>query len=172
MEKLEIMKFIIEQPGLFIGLGFVIVATYLLPARVRWYVFTAGIAVVAFRTYQLAWAKKQLKKLDNERDSLKKQLQELREKSSELEKKHKELLSEKEGIENKRDDMKMKSRELDDKMSDLDANKEAQDADFDASKQRIADLNERAMAHMESYMAVIESVNRAEQLTAEIPESL
>lgn len=52
--------------GVIIGFGIVIVATFLLPAKIRWYVFTAGMGILIFRTWQIystgkkfeAWDKK------------------------------------------------------------------------------------------------------------------
>ena len=73
-----LIQLLTEEPGLFIGLGFVIVATIMLPARVRWYVFTAGTAIIAFRAYQIYWARGRIQKLDKERDQLRNELKGLR----------------------------------------------------------------------------------------------
>ncbi|MGD8595356.1 MAG: hypothetical protein PVF82_21190, partial [Gammaproteobacteria bacterium] len=87
------LSIVFSDPGLFIGLGFVILATVLLPARVRWYVFTAGIAIVAFRAYQLYWARGRLKELDKEREQLQGELKGLRDRHAELENTHKQLVA-------------------------------------------------------------------------------
>lgn len=69
------LTFILEHLGLLLGLGFVLVATAILPGRLRWYVLSAGLAVIAFRAYQLVSADKRLKKADEERKELQETLQ-------------------------------------------------------------------------------------------------
>jgi len=70
-----VLTFILEHLGLLLGLGFVLVATAILPGRLRWYVLSAGLAVIAFRAYQLVSADKRLKKADEERKELQETLQ-------------------------------------------------------------------------------------------------
>jgi len=75
MHDFSALGFIFEHLGLLLGLGLVLVASAVLPGRLRWYVLSAGLAVVAFRVLQLMSADKRLKEADEERKQLQGTLQ-------------------------------------------------------------------------------------------------
>ncbi len=138
-----VLTIFLEDPGIFIGLGFVLAATWFLPSRVRWYVFTAGIAVVAFRGYQIYWARKRMKELDQQRDQLKNELNSLRSRHQELENKNKELNEEFISIKNERNKLLNDRKALENsdgeiqaKKDELDKKLEAKDAEFAANRKR------------------------------------
>jgi chromosome segregation ATPase len=162
------LKIFFSDPGLFIGLGFVILATVLLPARVRWYVFTAGIAVVAFRAYQLHWARGRLKELDKEREQLKGELSGLRDRHVELENIHQQLVSQLEQIKLQRDDLIKQREALDETSAKFDTDKKRLDTQLERQKEQAKKLREEATPLVD----FLESFADAERLTANVPENI
>jgi chromosome segregation ATPase len=154
--------------GLLIGLGFVILATVFLPARVRWYVFTAGIAVVAFRAYQLWWARGRLKELDQERKQLQGELQGLRNQHAELEKVHQQLTSELEVIRQQRDELVKQREALDENAANFDAEKKRLDSELATQQEKAKKLREDTQPLVD----FLESFADAERLTANVPENI
>jgi chromosome segregation ATPase len=158
----------LSDPGLFIGLGFVILATFLLPGRVRWYVFSAGIAVVAFRAYQLYWARGRLKQLDKEREQLQGELSNLRESHAELEATHKELSAQLDQIKVERDTLIKQREALDKKSSTYDSEKKRLDEQLEQQKEKAKNLRKES----EPLVDFLESFADAERLTANVPENI
>jgi chromosome segregation ATPase len=154
--------------GLLIGLGFVILATVFLPARVRWYVFTAGIAVVAFRAYQLWWARGRLKELDQERKQLQDDLQGLRSRHDELEKLHQQLTTELEEVRQQRDELVKQREALDENAANFEAEKKHLDTKLETQQQKAKKLREDTKPLVD----FLESFADAERLTANVPENI
>jgi len=154
--------------GLFIGLGFVILATAFLPGRVRWYVFTAGIAVVAFRAYQLWWARGRLKTLDQERKQLQGELQGLRDQHIELEEIHRKLVTDLEAVKQQRDELLRQREALDDQAGNFNAEKKRLDAELEEQKEKAKKLREESKPLVD----FLESFADAERLTANVPENI
>lgn len=154
--------------GLLIGLGFVILATVFLPARVRWYVFTAGIAVVAFRAYQLWWARGRLKELDQERKQLQGDLQDLRSQHDELEKLHQQLTTELEEVRQQRDELVKQREALDENAANFEAEKKRLDTKLETQQQKAKKLREDTKPLVD----FLESFADAERLTANVPENI
>jgi len=162
------LSIFLSDPGLFIGLGFVILATVLLPARVRWYVFTAGIAVVAFRAYQLYWARGRLKELDQERKQLQGELQNMRERHIELENTHKQLIVQLEELKQDRDDLIKRRESLDENAADFATEKERLDTELDKQTEQAKKLREETKPLVD----FLESFADAERLTANVPNNI
>jgi chromosome segregation ATPase len=154
--------------GLLIGLGFVILATVFLPARVRWYVFTAGIAVVAFRAYQLWWARGRLKELDQERKQLQGDLQDLRSRHDELEKLHQQLTTELDEVRQQRDELVKQREALDENAANFEAEKKRLDTKLETQQQKAKKLREDTKPLVD----FLESFADAERLTANVPENI
>jgi chromosome segregation ATPase len=154
--------------GVFIGLGFVIVATVFLPARVRWYVFSAGIAVVAFRAYQLYWAKGRLKELDNERDELRNELDGLRAQHAELEETHKKLAAELKQIKQERDELKQQREALDMRSANAEAEAEKLDEQLAKKNKEV----EEQRQDVDTLVNFLESFAEAERQTANVPTNI
>lgn len=154
--------------GLLIGLGFVILATVFLPARVRWYVFTAGIAVVAFRAYQLWWARGRIQKLDQERKKLQGDLQGLRSQHAELEKLHQQLTSELEVVRQQRDELVKQREALDENAANFKAETKRLDSELETQQQKAKKLREDTQPLVD----FLESFADAERLTANVPENI
>jgi DNA repair exonuclease SbcCD ATPase subunit len=162
------LSIVFSDPGLFIGLGFVILATVLLPGRVRWYVFTAGIAVVAFRGYQIYWARGRLKELDKERDQLRGELQSLRERHTELENTHNELVLQLEQIKVQRDELIKQRQALDETSATYAADKERLDTELEKRKEQAKQLREDTQPIVD----FLENFADAERLTANVPQNI
>ena len=156
------------DPGLFIGLGFVILAAFLLPARVRWYVFTAGIAVAVFRIYQIQWARGRMKELDEERNTLRNELQGLRDRHKELESKHQELVAQLDEIKLERDDLIKQRDVLDANAANFAAEKHRLDSELEKKKEQAQKLREESQPIVD----FLESFADAERLTANVPENI
>ena len=144
-----VLTIFLEDPGIFIGLAFVLAATWFLPSKVRWYVFTAGIAVVAFRGYQIYWARKRMKELDRQRELLKGELNSLRNRHQELQDKNKELNEEFVAIKNERNKLLNERKALEGteeqiqaKKEELDKKLEAKDAEFEANRKRSSSVSD------------------------------
>lgn len=71
MDVVTVLNFIKEYADLVIGAVFLVVATWVLPGRMRWYVLTAGFAVIAYEGYLRMSNKKALKAADEEAKRLK-----------------------------------------------------------------------------------------------------
>lgn len=67
---METLTFIKDYADLAIGLVLLIAATWVLPGRMKWYVLTAGLAVLGYELYLRASNKKALKAADEERKRL------------------------------------------------------------------------------------------------------
>jgi F0F1-type ATP synthase membrane subunit b/b' len=163
-----LIQLLTEEPGLFIGLGFVIVATLLLPARVRWYVFTAGMAVIVFRAYQIFWARGRIQKLDKEREQLRNELKGLRERHTELENTHQQLAAKLTEIKQQRDELIKQRQALDESAATYDAEKQRLDAELEKKKTE-------AQQHLEEAQPVIdflENFANAERLAANVPKNI
>lgn len=163
-----LIQLLTEEPGLFIGLGFVIIATILLPPRVRWYVFTAGMAVVFFRAAQIYWARGRIQKLDKEREQLRDKLKGLRESHAELENTHQQLAAKLAEIKQQRDELIKQRQALDESAATYDAERQRLDAELEMKKTE-------AQQHLEEAQPVIdflESFANAERLVANVPKNI
>lgn len=114
--------------GFVIGLALVVVAIFLLPVRVRWYVATAGLAVLFFRVYQKWWANKLLKELDREREELKSAHEELRKRRAALEEQHETTLRELEKKKREIEALVERREQLDERAAEASAEKAEVDA--------------------------------------------
>jgi chromosome segregation ATPase len=79
------LVFIKDYAGLLIGLVFLLAAVSVLPGRVKWYVLTAGLAILGYEAYLRTRNRKLLAEADQERERLKKRAQELDRRGAELE---------------------------------------------------------------------------------------
>jgi septal ring factor EnvC (AmiA/AmiB activator) len=157
-----------EDPGFFIGLAFVIVATYFLPARVRWYVFSAGIGVVIFRAYQLFWARGRIKELDNEREQLQGQLKDLRSRNTELEKVYKQLTAQLKQLKLERDDLIKQRNALDESSANYAAEKQRLDTQLEKNKTEA----DKRRAETKPVVDFLKSFADTDRIAANVPEKI
>jgi len=163
MDKFSIARFIIENLGLVVGFFLVLAATAILPARVRWYVLTAGLAVVAFRTYQVISANKRLREADQERKRLRdelddldkqrrqmaKELQDQNNELNEIKTKHSELARQAKVLAAGGDRLAAEKTQLDRDMQELTIKDQALMAEIDARESALALFNQAEEAYRE-----------------------
>lgn len=163
MDKFSIARFIIENLGLVVGFFLVLAAAAILPARVRWYVLTAGLAVVAFRTYQVISANKRLREadqeckrlrdelddLDKQRRQMAKELQDLNNELNEIKTKHSELARQSKVLAADGDRLAAEKTQLDRDMQELTIKDQALMAEIDSRESALALFNQAEEAYRE-----------------------
>ena len=100
MDILQKIVMYSDYIGVAIGLLLLIISSFFLPAKIRVHVLTAGLTLIAFRTFQIYSNKKKLKAADKERENLRDQHQELQERMAERQIETEKLRSRKIEIEN------------------------------------------------------------------------
>lgn len=78
MDVLSIIAGLQDYLGVIVGFVLLIIACWFLPAKVRWYVLTAGLAIIAYRVFQIAMNKKRLAEADARRKELRGQHEQLK----------------------------------------------------------------------------------------------
>ena len=99
MDILQKMAMYSDYIGVAIGLVMLIVSCIFLPAKIRAHVLTAGLTLIAYRTFQIYSNKKKLKAADEERNKLRGQHQELQDRLAERQRETENLRSRKFEIE-------------------------------------------------------------------------
>ena len=164
MDKFSIAQFIIQNLGLVVGFFLVLAATWVLPARVRWYVLTAGLAVVAFRTYQVISANKRLREADEERKRLRGDL-------DDLDKQRKQMAKELQDLNNELNEIKTKQSELARQAEELAADGDslaAEKAQLDSETQELANKDRALMEEIDSRESALSLFNQAEEAYREL----
>jgi len=164
MDKFSIAQFIIQNLGLVVGFFLVLAATAILPARVRWYVLTAGLAVVAFRTYQVISANKRLREADEERKRLRGDL-------DDLDKQRKQMAKELQDLNNELNEIKTKQSELARQAEELAADGDslaAEKAQLDSETQELANKDRALMEEIDSRESALSLFNQAEEAYREL----
>ena len=75
--ELSTLMMLKDYAGLIVGAILLILASAVLPGRVRWYVLTAGLAVIAYEGYQRYTNRKRLAEADAEREKLRQRAESL-----------------------------------------------------------------------------------------------
>ena len=146
------------------GFFLVLAATAILPARVRWYVLTAGLAVVAFRTYQVISANKRLREADEERKRLRGDL-------DDLDKQRKQMAKELQDLNNELNEIKTKQSELARQAEELAADGDslaAEKAQLDSETQELANKDRALMEEIDSRESALSLFNQAEEAYREL----
>jgi chromosome segregation ATPase len=84
MDASTLLSFIKDYAGLLIGLVFLLAAVSVLPGRAKWYVLTAGLAILGYEAYLRTRNRKLLAEADKEREGLRKRAEELDRRSADL----------------------------------------------------------------------------------------
>lgn len=140
MQAFELLTFLSDYAGVIVGLVLVIVATFVLPARVRWYVLTAGLAVVAFRAFQIFFANRRLKELDAQREKLRAETEALRKKTQAVADNLGQLNAQSAALKEQKRELNRQRETLYTKGEDLAANKEALDRKITVLEQKDIEL--------------------------------
>lgn len=131
MPDTTFLSLLYDYGGLVIGFVILLLSTLFLPAKIRWYVLTAGIALIAFRGFQIYNARKKLAEADAEREKLRAEHTTLLQQLNTLQAKTEELRKQKVDIEAQRDRLREESRQLDAASDANLARKQALDARAD-----------------------------------------
>lgn len=86
METLQLMQTLRDYGPVLIGLVFLLAAVSVLPGRVKWYVLTAGLAILGYETWLRYSNRRGMEKLDRERAELEARANALSRHGDELEK--------------------------------------------------------------------------------------
>ncbi|WP_416304830.1 hypothetical protein [Neptunicella sp. SCSIO 80796] len=117
--------------GVAIGFVALIIASFLLPAKIRTHVLTAGVSLLIFRTYQLYSNNKKLKRADQEWQKLQANHNELKQR----------LLS----LQQETEAIRAKKVEIEQDLNSLKAEKKRLELSADQDLQRKQQLDERIM---------------------------
>lgn len=112
MDTLNIALWLAEHLDTVIGFIVLLVACLILPKSVRWYVFTAGAALLLVNLWQMARAREKLKKLDAERSALQQQLSGLKDASEQLKQRNRELEKKSAELEQQRQTLLQRQQDL------------------------------------------------------------
>ena len=85
------LQFMSDYGGVVIGAIVLIGASFLLPRKARSYVLTGGLAILAFRTFQIFTNRKKLRAADEERERLRVKARELNSKLDDARSEHETL---------------------------------------------------------------------------------
>lgn len=88
---MDILEFLHDFGGLIVGALLLVGASMVLPRKVRVYVLTAGVAVIAYEAYLRVTNKRRLREADQERESLRARADVLEQRGHELAAKVEEL---------------------------------------------------------------------------------
>lgn len=89
--EINLLSMVSDYGGLIVGVAFLVAAVAVLPGRIKWYVLTAGLAVLGYEAYMRTINRKLLTEADAERVRLRGELAKLDGRRSELETSVKEL---------------------------------------------------------------------------------
>lgn len=109
---MDYLNLLLDYGGVLIGFVILVIAVYLLPSSVRWYVASAGIAVLGFRIWQIYTTKEKFKAWDEKQQKLTQDFTELKAERDKLSTEVNELSEQLVGLEQKRDTLQQQSDEL------------------------------------------------------------
>lgn len=128
-----IVEFIRDYAGIVVGVVLLLVAVSVLPGRVKWYVLTAGLAVLGYEAYMRYHNRKllqeadaererlrgELGELDGERNALEKTVAELHQQLGEMTSRHVDLDRQREALEQEGGDITERKQALDEESAQL-----------------------------------------------------
>jgi len=80
------LKIFMNNSGIIVGSILLLSATVVIPGRLRWYVFTAGLAIVVFHFFQIRKNKIRFKEANAKREELHQILSDLKKQHADMEK--------------------------------------------------------------------------------------
>ena len=142
MNPIDILHFIQGYGALVIGAGLLIVASFVLPAGLRKYVWTAGLTILIYRFFQIRSANKLFQKADKERDKLRGELDNLLQTRKKLLAENEQLRKQLAKVHGDAKDLINKSNQLDAKSSDFAKRKADLDSSIEKKLAETAPLND------------------------------
>jgi chromosome segregation ATPase len=89
----ENLGFLTDYAGVIAGFVILVAASFLLPRKARTYVLTGGLAIIAFRTFQIFTNRKKLQAADAERERLRTEAKRLDNELDDIREQHASLRS-------------------------------------------------------------------------------
>lgn len=151
-----------DYAGIAIGVVLLFAAVSVLPGRAKWYVLTAGLAVLGYEAYLRYTNSKQLQEADAERERLRGELGKLDGRRNEMEQEVKELKQKLVEITAKQVELEGRKGVLEQEGGDIAAHKQALDRE---SEQSIRESNElqQQVSDGESILSRLARANQAVQ---------
>lgn len=147
MEKLI---WLLEHADILLGLILLLVACLILPRHVRWYVLTAGIALLAMQVWQAYRAREKMRVLDEQRKTLLQRLAGLEDTAEELKKNNEQLAANAAALERERQSLQQRLQQLQQRDRDIDAEKTDVEQQLQDQQQSIQDAREQIRRGLEA----------------------
>lgn len=152
-----VISLVNDYGGLVVGVILLLLAVSVLPGRIKWYVLTAGLAVLGYEVYLRTVNRKMLKEADAERERLRGELAQLDSRRKELESTVGEL--------NK------KLIELNSRKGELDKQREALQAQGDDLSERKQMLDRETDRLVGESKQLIEQMGNSEAILAKLTQA-
>lgn len=160
------LQFIQDYAGLAIGLVFLLLAVSVLPGRIKWYVLTAGLAIIGYEAYMRTRNRKLMAEADAEREELRKRVKKLDQRKAELEKSVTELNKEAAALRENQVQLEKKKNDLEQEGGDIAARKKA----LDDETKVLLDKSEAVSSQLDGGEAVLQMLLEAEHSLDETNE--
>ncbi len=151
---MEILQFLQDFGGLIVGALLLITASLVLPGKVRVYVLTAGLAVIAYEAYQRVVNRRRLREADQERKWLQKKAGELEQRGEELAAKVEELNKKLTNMQTEKEKLEQQAGALNVRGEELASKKEQLDRETKALLEEIGS-RENALVSIEETCALL-----------------
>jgi chromosome segregation ATPase len=154
MDILQKIAMYSDYIGVAIGLLMLIISSIFLPSRIRAHVLTAGLTLIAFRTFQIYSNKRKLKAADEEREKLRDQHRELQKRLAERQHETENLRSRKVEIEQELKVVRQEKKALKkDTVADKKAKKE-----LDQRAKKLLNESEEVVAQRNSQLEALRAI--------------
>lgn len=158
------INFLKDYGGLIIGLIFLLAAVAVLPGRIKYYVLTAGIAVIGYEAWVRSQNRKLLAEADAEREALRNKVKELNEKGEALE----QTVS---SLNKQLDTLNKKKAELDQQSAKLAGQGDAANAEREAiaqSSQKVMDDTNALLDQIKGQKSALDFLQQANMAYSEV----
>lgn len=164
MSALSLMK---DYGGLVIGLVLLIAAAWVIPGRAKWYVLTAGLAILGYEAYVRTTNRKLLAEADKERDALRKRTDALKQRSDDLQKTVTDLNRQLADNQTKLGALNREAAGLAQRGTDISARK----AQLDAESKRRTQDNEKLLRQVAGHEALLATLQDAQHAVAQLDKT-
>jgi|GEM_PF-3398255 len=154
------LDFIVNYAGVIIGAIILLISVWFLPAKIRAYVLTGGLAVLVYRAWQIYTTTGRLQELDAEREQLRRDRDELVKKAEGLEQQQIEIKKERDAIIATVVELKKEKKQLDGNSDELEKNKKNIDKKID----KLLKDHDASAPKWDSLAAAIQKMTEANQL--------
>ncbi len=168
---MEYLIFLQYYGGVLIGLAILAVAVFLLPSGIRWYVASAGIAVLGFRVWQIYTTNKKFKDWDKKQKELTDQFSDLKTERDKLSTKANQLDGELEVLKKERDTLQQRSDDLSQQGGTLDAERQTLSENLAKAKKQAAETDAR-IAQLKDAQALIDKAENLLKGQAKVKPNL